>query len=79
MTLEQYTSLRAELSVSPEPEAVLLKKYQVYSPDARAALDDLWQQHFARNPSMRDLYEELLAKFTLLALELHAQAEPPQR
>lgn len=73
LTLEQYASFRAELSIWPEAEAQLLEKYRVR---ARAALDDQWQQHLAQNPPRRAVFEENLARFTTYLRELSARAKP---
>ena len=53
LKLQEYASLRAELSVWPERSAQILPRYQVVNEAARRALEEHWQMELAANPKER--------------------------
>ena len=61
-TLEQYASLPAELSVSPERAAEILARYGLRDQPQRRALDAVWQR-FSSNSKLRDAWHELHQRF----------------
>jgi hypothetical protein len=64
LTVEQYASLRAELSVWPERAGEILRRYQVVNEAARRALDEHWEAWLARQPEPRAVFERALAAYT---------------
>lgn len=64
LSLEQYASLRAELSVRPEKWAEIEPQYFVMNVAMRRALDEHWEIELAANPEARATFEELLAVYT---------------
>jgi hypothetical protein len=63
LTLEQYASLRAELTVWPERAGEILEKYHVMHEAALGALDEHWRREIAEKPEVRAAFEEKLAMF----------------
>jgi hypothetical protein len=64
LTVEQYASLRAELSVWPDRAAEILRRYQVVNEAARRALDEHWEAWLARQPEGRAVFERALGEYT---------------
>jgi hypothetical protein len=64
LSLEQYASLRAELTVHPERWARTLAVYTVMDQATLEALDEHWRRRFAKHPEERPVFETALAKFT---------------
>jgi hypothetical protein len=75
VTVVAYASFRAELAVWPEEGSAILTKYRVPT-YARAALDDQWQQHLARNLGMRVFFSAKLEAFTMWLADKRAQGHP---
>jgi hypothetical protein len=63
LTLDEYTSLCAELAVSPQDAPAILRRYQVLSTPSRRALDEHWQEQLAEHPAMRETFERNFAVF----------------
>lgn len=63
LTLEQYASLRAELTVWPEQADAILLRYHVPSQTARQALCEHWEKRFAKNGGERGAYIHALATY----------------
>ena len=64
LSLEQYASLRAELSVWPERSIQILSRYYVMVDTERDALEKHWQTQLAASPEMRATFEKALADYT---------------
>jgi hypothetical protein len=64
LSLEEYASLQAELSVSPERSAELLLRYHVLNEAAHAALDEHRQMQLAASAEARATFEKALAGYT---------------
>ena len=57
LKLEEYASLRAELSVWPERAGEILRRYHVVNEAAQRALDEHWEGWFVRQPEARVVFE----------------------
>lgn len=62
LTLEQYTSLRVELSVFNDRIPAVLTRYGV-TPSGREALDAHWRVRFAEDPGSRLLFARAYAQY----------------
>jgi hypothetical protein len=69
LTLEQYASLSAELSISPERVGAILAKYGVPGVDGRRALDRAWEARFSTNPELQQRWQALQAQYRRWLLE----------
>jgi hypothetical protein len=63
LTLSQYASLCAQLTVAPEEWAEALKEYGVASKAVHASLDAHWREEMERDPAIRAELEEKLATY----------------
>ena len=63
LTLHEYASLRAELSVSPERTDAILREYRVMNPAVRGALEEHWRAELAASPEMRATFEQAFARY----------------
>jgi DNA-directed RNA polymerase specialized sigma24 family protein len=63
LSLEQYASLRAELSARPEDTAEIMKRYHVLNEAAWAALEQHWEKVFAARPEERAAFEKAVGEF----------------
>jgi hypothetical protein len=64
LSLEEYASLQAELSVGPERSAKVLLRYHVLNEAARQALDEHWQMELAASAEARATFEKAVAGYT---------------
>src|SRR5262249_9223677 len=64
LSLVQYASLRAELSVWPEHASDIRLRYHVMNEAARRALDEHWQMQLAASPEMRAQLEKAIELYT---------------
>jgi hypothetical protein len=63
LSLQEYASLRAELSVWPERAGEILVRYQVGSKAAQGALDAHWATRFGEEAGLRAAFERALGEF----------------
>jgi hypothetical protein len=62
LTLQQYASLSAELSVAPE-SAATLSRYGIPDAAARRELDRTWAARFTSEPDLRRQWETLFNQY----------------
>ena len=62
LTIEQYASLRAELSVAPADAPGIYARYGI-SPELRTAFNRDWESRFAREPPTKARYETTYAQY----------------
>lgn len=82
LTLIQYASLTAELSVSTAAPSEILVKYHVLHEAARAALDEHWRRRLADNAEERATFAQKVAEFTAYLRARERQkglADPEER
>jgi hypothetical protein len=60
LSLEQYASLSAELSMQPERSAEIRSRYNVMNEAAKRALDEHWEAQLAASPEMFARYKQAL-------------------
>jgi len=60
LSLEQYASLEADLSMQPERSAEILRQYNVVNKAARRALDEHWEAQLVASPEMLAQYNQAL-------------------
>jgi hypothetical protein len=63
LKVNEYASLRAELSVTPTIAGQILARYQVTSPAAQGALDAHWGRRFAEEAGLRAEFERAFGEF----------------
>jgi hypothetical protein len=63
LSLQEYASLHAELSVWPERAGEILVRYQVGSKAAQGALDAHWATRFGEEAGLRAEFEGALGEF----------------
>src|SRR5262249_45974384 len=63
LTIEQYASLSAELSLSPEQAPAILAKYGIPSVEERRALDRAWGVRFAADSELQNRWQALQAHY----------------
>lgn len=63
MTLQAYASLCAELSVTPEKSAEVLRRYGVHDEHARRALDEEWRARLAAHPPSNQEWQKLYTTY----------------
>jgi hypothetical protein len=63
LTITQYASLSAELSVHPERASTILPKYGLADDEARRKLVDAWNEVLLRDAALRAQWMQLMAEF----------------
>jgi hypothetical protein len=63
LTVEEYASLRAELTVTGKPPEEILTRYNVRSEASRQALDAHWRKLLAADAGIRARFEPLLKEY----------------
>ena len=63
LTFQQLAQLAAELEVFPERQGTTWSKFDVSSPARHAALVDVWQANFRREPRLYDEWRALKASY----------------
>ena len=64
LTVQQYVSLRTELSALPERWTETLRRYGVPSEASRRALDEHWQEQLAARPELRAELDAAVETYT---------------
>ena len=64
LTVEEYASFCAEMTVYPEWWAAIFLRYRVLHAAARGALDAHWGKCFLEQAEVRAVFEEKLSVFT---------------
>jgi hypothetical protein len=64
LSLDEYASLRAELSLGSTRPGEVLRRYQGMNEAARRALEEHWELELARSPEARAMFEMALADRT---------------
>jgi len=63
LTLTQYASFRAEMAHSPEREAAILPRYGIGNAQARAKLEAMWSDRFAKDPEEQRTFDGLVSAY----------------
>jgi hypothetical protein len=72
LTLEQYASLRAELTVFADRSAAVLARYGLADPKLRAAEEGAWEERLRRRPEERARLDQLCQTYVR-----HLRGAPP--
>jgi hypothetical protein len=63
LTLTQYASLSAELSVNPNRASDILPRYRITDDDARQRVANAWNEVLLRDAALRAEWMQLTAEF----------------
>jgi hypothetical protein len=69
LTLQQYASLKAELSIYPNREPEILVRYHVFDASAWQALEREWRGRFEADPTLHARWQELASRYRAWLLQ----------
>lgn len=63
LSLAQYASLCAELTVFPEGAEGIFRRYGLDSDEKRAAVDAAWKERLRNDPEVYEAWQELYRRY----------------